>query len=219
VLGRSLVYARRHHVGLLALFVALGGTSYAASQAIPGPGGVIHGCYQAKKGSLRVVASGRRCARGERSISWSQTGPAGQRGAAGGPGAVGSPGATGVGGPNGADFTIATTLQPGQTESGSYAVTGNTLPLLEAVNFRVPLAGTTTNIEFRNGAISANCPGPRQAARGFLCIYKFSGSATFVDASDMFTGVSNQAGPTGFVLDFSATSATWSVGTWAITAP
>ena len=39
-------YVRRHHIALLALFLALGGTSYAASGGFVGRGGKIRGCTQ-----------------------------------------------------------------------------------------------------------------------------------------------------------------------------
>jgi hypothetical protein len=92
----------------LAVFIALGGGAYAAT-TIPGPGGVIHGCYKDRGGNLRLVAADRKCARHEASIAFSEQGPRGPmgpRGAAGktvrgNPGATGSPGAIGETGPNG----------------------------------------------------------------------------------------------------------------------
>jgi hypothetical protein len=81
-----------------ALVVAVGGV---ASAAIPGPSGVIHGCYQARNGSLRIVPAGKRCARSERSIAWNHTGPPGAQGPPGPRGAPGAPGPTGQQGPPG----------------------------------------------------------------------------------------------------------------------
>jgi hypothetical protein len=86
----------------IAVFIALGGGAYAAVSSIPGPDGVIHGCYQKKKGSLRLVAAGRRCARSERAIAFNQQGPAGPRGSRGSAGSKGVKGATGSQGTTGA---------------------------------------------------------------------------------------------------------------------
>src|SRR5262249_40143441 len=51
--------------------------------SIPGSKGVIHACYSAKTGALRLIdASKQRCVAGkEKGISWHQKGPAGPAGA------------------------------------------------------------------------------------------------------------------------------------------
>jgi hypothetical protein len=54
-----------------------------ASAAIPDSGGVIHGCYASKDGSLRVVdtgASGACDTKKETALDWNQTGPTGATG-------------------------------------------------------------------------------------------------------------------------------------------
>jgi hypothetical protein len=76
-----------------ALLASAGGLAVAA---IPGPRGVIAGCYQKRTGALRVVAQGKRCARGERSLTWNQQGPPGAQGAQGSPGPAGPQGEPGV---------------------------------------------------------------------------------------------------------------------------
>jgi hypothetical protein len=87
-----------------ALVVSAGGFAVAA---IPGPRGAIAGCYQKRTGALRVVAQGKRCARGERSLTWNQQGSPGSTGAQGpaGPqglqGPQGERGTPGVQGPKG----------------------------------------------------------------------------------------------------------------------
>lgn len=94
---RALVgHVRRQPVAYLALFVALGGTSFAAVTAIPGSDGVIHGCYRAKAGQLRVVKARARCRKGEKPLSWSQRGPQGANGVQGPSGPAGAPGAAGA---------------------------------------------------------------------------------------------------------------------------
>lgn len=70
-------HVRGNVVAYLALFVALGGVSYAV---IPSSGGTINGCYSNSKGTLRVIDadSGANCASGETAISWKTgTNPAG----------------------------------------------------------------------------------------------------------------------------------------------
>jgi hypothetical protein len=93
--GRRLSYA--NVMSTLAVFLALGGGAFAAVTAIPGPGGVIHGCYKKKGGALRLVPADRRCARSENSIAFNQKGPAGPKGRS----VRGPKGTTGSAGPRG----------------------------------------------------------------------------------------------------------------------
>jgi hypothetical protein len=81
----------------IGVFAALGGGAYAAVSSIPGPDGVIHGCYQKTKGNLRLVPAGKRCSKGEKAIVFNQQGPPGTRGTSGTPGTPGTPGAPGAG--------------------------------------------------------------------------------------------------------------------------
>lgn len=55
-------------VALIALLLAAGGLAVAA---IPDSKGVIHACYAKDSGALRVV-KGKKCAGGEKSLSWNQ---------------------------------------------------------------------------------------------------------------------------------------------------
>jgi hypothetical protein len=73
--------------GLLALFIALGGVSYAASGGFTS-GGKLQGCVSAN-GTLRLLKSGKKCHRGQQKIVWNQTGQQGPRGPAGASGAAG----------------------------------------------------------------------------------------------------------------------------------
>lgn len=82
---------------VLALVFAMGGGAYAVT-SIPGPGGVIHGCYQKRTGSLRIVPASKRCAGSEKAIRWNQKGAQGAPGTAGTPG---TPGLQGQQGPKG----------------------------------------------------------------------------------------------------------------------
>jgi hypothetical protein len=90
----------------LALFAALGGAAFAAT-SLGGPSGQVSACV-ARNGSVRVVAAGKRCRRGEKAISWSRRGsrgPAGPQGPAGAQGAAGTPGRDGTDGKDGAPGT------------------------------------------------------------------------------------------------------------------
>jgi hypothetical protein len=106
----------------IALFIALGGGAYAAVSSIPGPDGVIHGCYAKRRGNLRLVPSGRRCTRSERAIAFMEMGPPGPKGSRGSQGAkgtAGTKGTTGIKGEQGpagpGAATFSTTLaQPGE---------------------------------------------------------------------------------------------------------
>jgi hypothetical protein len=100
-------------LGLLALFVALGGTGYAVVSSIPDSKGVFHACVKTKSGTLRLVAAKAKCRKGEKRVRWSQTGPpgnAGTAGADGAPGATGGQGVQGVQGPTGLTGPAGTTV-------------------------------------------------------------------------------------------------------------
>ena len=70
--------------------IAAGG-AFAARAAIPGPDGVIHGCY-AHNGQLRVIKSGQWCKKSETALDWNQKGSPGSPGAQGQQGPPGEPG-------------------------------------------------------------------------------------------------------------------------------
>ena len=97
MIRRHLSYA--NVASTLALVFAMGGGAYAALS--PVHNGVIHTCYRASNGALRVVRAGARCGRRERALAFDQRGPMGRRGATGLPGPTGKTGATGKTGPTG----------------------------------------------------------------------------------------------------------------------
>jgi hypothetical protein len=110
MLRKSASYIARHHVALLALFVALGGTAAAAGkQILPtnsvGTRQVLDGSLQANDLSKRARSAlrGKTGARGATGAPGAQgaTGATGTPGAAGATGAPGAPGATGATGPQG----------------------------------------------------------------------------------------------------------------------
>ena len=95
-------------------------TGIIAFASIPGPDGVIHGCYAKPGDALRVIDSATQCKSGETSLNFNQTGPQGPQGLVGpagpqGPnGPQGTTGATGLTGPAGTAGT-----------SEAYVVFGN----------------------------------------------------------------------------------------------
>jgi hypothetical protein len=94
--GRSSVFRSRIllSTGLAAALAASAGIAYGA---IPGPDGVIHGCYSRSE-ALRVIDSAATCKPGETPLSWNQAGQAGPQGP---PGAAGPPGPAGTAGAQG----------------------------------------------------------------------------------------------------------------------
>jgi hypothetical protein len=96
-MGQKIVgYLANNAVGVLALFVALGGVSYAASGGFSS-GGTLKACVN-EEGVVRLLKTGRHCKRGQKAVSWNQTGPVGPKGSAGATGATGPIGLTGASG-------------------------------------------------------------------------------------------------------------------------
>lgn len=101
----------------------------AAAVAIPGPDGVIHGCYAKSdttqsaipygRGDLRVVDAGVACKSSEIAVSWNQKGPKGDTGPQGPQGLAGpqgEPGPQGLPGPQGAQGPKGDPGTPGASE-------------------------------------------------------------------------------------------------------
>jgi hypothetical protein len=88
-------------VALIALIAASGGWAVAA---IPAGNGTITACYANPGGGVRIIEASTKCKRrGEKRITWNQTGKDGARGLPGANGAAGAPGANGTNGTNGSD--------------------------------------------------------------------------------------------------------------------
>ena len=103
---RLLLLVRQQPIALVALFVALGGTSYAAAGAVRST--ATYACL--RNGKLRVVAAPSKCTARETAISFKgERGPSGENGAAGAAGrdglagAAGKDGVAGPAGRNGVD--------------------------------------------------------------------------------------------------------------------
>jgi hypothetical protein len=211
--GRLFHHLRGHFVGYLALFFALGGTSFAAVQALPRN---TVGSAQIKNGSIRKVDIGKRTVSALRGLR-------GLRGLQGATGAQGSKGDTGA---KGADFTADTTLASGKTLTGSWGVGGGLADgLVESVQFRLPLVASPGGSFYipNPAGYTGNCPGPGRAAAGQLCVYRDEGSGTATFSaiySDEGGASSAGAGKTGFLISFTGGAVnTYVSGDWAITAP
>jgi Collagen triple helix repeat (20 copies) len=93
-------YLRQHHIALLALFLALGGTSYAAT-AHGGSSGRLYACVTQRFHTVNLTTASATCPRGNVKISWNRTGPPGPRGLRGASGATGRRGPQGPAGAQG----------------------------------------------------------------------------------------------------------------------
>jgi hypothetical protein len=210
MLGGITKYLQRHHVALLALFLALGGTSFAAASFINGK--------QIKPGSLpknRLTKSAIRSLKGNK-------GAQGQRGPTGAQGIQGIQGVQGIQGPAG---PLITTLPAGATLRGMYSWAGRTLSAgyhpVVPLSFPFPLAtAPTMNVIAVGGASTAACPGTAanpQAAAGNLCVYQSRNDGNL--AIQALAEVNS--GRYGADLYFPiATDKDYEyLGTWAVTAP
>jgi hypothetical protein len=109
----------------IAVFAAIGGGAVAAVRSIPGPDGVIHACYKAKTGGVRVVASGKKCHKRERALTWNQQGVQGPQGLQGALGPQGLQGERGTDGQAG---------QPGSAAAYGHVAADGTLDVGRSKN-------------------------------------------------------------------------------------
>jgi hypothetical protein len=116
MISKGLGFARSNTIALLALFVALGGTSYAATGGFTS-NGTIKACVNAE-GGLKLLKAGKHCKRGQKAVAWNQTGPSGAAGAKGTSGTPGAPGAVGTAGAAGPSGSPAVTLWAEIDEAG-----------------------------------------------------------------------------------------------------
>jgi Collagen triple helix repeat (20 copies) len=223
-LGRFLC---RHAVALLALFLALGGTSYAAATLINGS--------QIKPHTIaknRLTNQAIRQLKGSRGVEGSRgaTGAQGPRGAPGTKGATGSTGAQGVQGEPG-PFPQAD-LPPGMTLKGSYdiykgvATSGEFLSNMISFGFQMaaPLEAIWVPAGGPSPPHCTGSPANPTADAGYLCIYEsIVRNATLhlvlepeSDPPGKY-GISGRWGAVLFVQASAATGLTYSVGTWAAT--
>ena len=101
---RSVDFLRQHSVALVAVFIALGGTSYAVTSSETARNSSpnrLYACVTPKFQTLNLTTAAATCPAGQRKISWSRAGSKGTRGAAGQRGAAGTQGPAGAQGPAG----------------------------------------------------------------------------------------------------------------------
>ncbi|HZB74774.1 MAG TPA: hypothetical protein VE526_01025 [Solirubrobacteraceae bacterium] len=217
----------------VAVFVALGGTSYAALQLPEGSVGRAQlkrdsvTSAKVRQGSLRLADF----RRAERARLRGAQGPAGAPGAAGPAGPQGPAGAQGPAGPEGSRGPagpVVETLPSGATLRGywSYAgrkVTTNGYVPSATVSFPFPLATLPDKgpiVRPLAAPPTEDCPGDLgnpEAAPGRVCVYvSYKDGARAIDAS------SNGLTRWGFQIypfDVGADENVMADGTWAVTAP
>jgi hypothetical protein len=152
------------------------------------------------------------------------------KGAAGEIGPIGPQGPTGETGPKGTNGgrgePAPSILGSGETESGDFGIrsSSETGTLAETLTLRVPLAVVITSVEATTAAkpSGANCKGPGQAAKGYLCIYP-----TVEKSTEVLPVVNPESNPPvagtghlGFGVEVKVTGAEPAYeGTYSLTAP
>jgi hypothetical protein len=220
-------FLRRNTIALLALFIALSGTTYAASTLLPrnsvGTAQLKNGAVTKKKINKKTI----KALKGNR-------GPRGFTGAAGAPGAPGAPGAkgaTGAQGVQGVPGPFPDPLGNGKTLRGDWAIAGAATAVGQVFLGGVPFSFTlptapAVHYILAGGVPPAQCPGTAanpQAAAGHLCIYEQNTTNTtnrgeFGPSTP--GGGFNVASKEGFgVYAYSdAAGQVWNWGTYAVTA-
>ena len=145
---------------ILLVAAVIGGGAFAVG-AIPGPDGSVKSCFKKRGGQLRVIDSGKRCKRNERTLRFNQRGRAGPAGADGQPGAPGATGETGPTGPQGPSVVLGTIQNAADTTTygpvtGSAAA--NTTPA--ELTVIVPPGGGFTATDLRLEMVGPLTPGP-----------------------------------------------------------
>lgn len=155
-------------IATLALFLALGGGAYAATQL---PKNSV-GSKQIKPGSIRLADLADRTRQGLQG----EVGPRGATGDRGPQGPRGPQGIQGPQGPQGQAGLATTTLQSRQTLHGVFNVAGENLDLIASdISFPLSLsAAPIVQVIGKGDAATPNCTGSAaepSAAPGFLCLY------------------------------------------------
>jgi hypothetical protein len=145
VITKGLTFMRGNAIGVLALFVALGGTSYAATGGFTS-NGQLQACV-GESGGVTLLKAGKKCKSGQKKVAWNQSGPAGAKGATGTSGANGTAGATGSAGQPGAPGAPAVTLWARVDKNGNL-VSGSGVTEAEG-------SGGIYNVNFNRNV--ANC--------------------------------------------------------------
>jgi len=205
-------FVRQNTIALLALFLALGGTSFAAAALINGSQIKPH-----------TIAKNRLTNKAIKQLKGNR-GPRGLQGPKGTTGAQGAQGVQGVQGVQGPPGPFPDPLSSGKTLRGHFGMEGyvaSPAQLQEAYSFGFTLASAPTGVFVPSSGPNpdpTHCSGSvasPAAAPGFLCLYerqRGSGTPNVVN-NDKY----------GFEVYINATGGsatyTYSLGTWAVTAP
>jgi hypothetical protein len=221
---RIAAYFRRHHVGLLALFLGLAGTSYAAANALL-PANSVGTRQVINHSLLKVDFKSGQLPRGRAG----PRGPAGEQGPQGVQGAQGSTGPQGIQGPPGpfpdGDLPVGKTVRGDFIMGGYDPVAGSGgRAAFGAISFGFRFAtAPTPHVILAGDTAPPECPGTvaaPEAASGNLCIYE--GSFANRESVMCFSWDLNEgADRTGAVLRLLGSVDTGpfeSNGTWAATA-
>jgi hypothetical protein len=217
-------FAAHNAIALVALFVALGGVSYAATNAFTASSGQLTACV-GESHVFKLKANRKPCPKGQKTVAWNQTGPAGVNGAKGTIGASGPSGATGS--PGAAGASALSPLPSGASESGEFLVqTNGYFPefIEEPVTFSVPLAAPIDDehIVSTTSGSGPNCPGPGSASPGFLCFYSVEPKGVTLPLFFNYDSgaFAKGTGRFGFDVEWEVIGAAPSVrGTYTVTAP
>lgn len=240
-------FLRRNTIALLALFIALGGTTYAAT-ALPANS---VGAKQLKKNAVTAakiksgaVTNGKigaNAVTGAIVKNDSLTGadiiestiakvPAAAAADAAthattADSATTAANASALGGVAASGY-LRSTLPSGQTESGNYSVGGSgTGYMNQGFQFAMPLSAAVdgAHVEFHTaGTTSTNCPGLGQAAAGFLCVYEAAAGNRNAAAGSPVANHNGNAGADtyGFNVWLGSTNTNaFSYGSWTVKAP
>ncbi|MBS1676336.1 MAG: hypothetical protein JST08_03020 [Actinobacteria bacterium] len=122
-------------------------------------------------------------------------------------------------------LTNGSVLGAGETEVGGWGASGASGSFATAVIDFFPKLGReipAADLVFQPvESSSANCPGPRQAAPGFLCIYAaFQNGLTFEGFRSAFSSSTAPAGPESVLMVFTSTASFGTArGSWAYQEP
>ncbi len=209
-MDRIVKAVRGNLVAWLALFVALGGTSLAASHY------VITSTKQIKPSVLKKLTG-----------KPGKTGPRGPAGSGGAAGSQGSPGGQGAAG-----LSAPAALASGASESGEFGFGKSNAEEHEeasdAVTFPIPLAAAipAANAIYTTAtAPVAHCSGVGHADPGFLCLYSAAREDAKAGSPPIISGereFASETGRFGFVALWEipgASFAAFDEGSWTVTAP
>lgn len=154
-------------VSTLALVGVVGAGAFATA-AVVNDKGEIQACYAKKTGALKVM-KGKKCAKGQKKLAWSQRGPQGLPGPAG---AAGPQGAEGPQGPQGPEGSGGEAGAPGTNGTpGSAGVAGPTIinSAMATDNGHQP-PGSGSNLGTDAAAQVPVPPGSAYTAKSFVAV-------------------------------------------------